>query len=342
MPTHDLFRILAVTLLLATALGHPLAFAGNVPPANLILRSGFESPSVEDIRPMSDRFDNAATLGDWRRIWRDEYWSADQLEGFDIATTRAGWMTMLPHASTWYQDYRGELTYKAVNGDFIATTRVESRNRSGTGAPGSTLGGSAFSEYSLAGILVRAPRVDMVCCDPSGWQQGRERYVFLSYGSADQTGSYQFEVKTTRAAVPPESHSISTLEISDTDATQVDLRVARIGPALIMLLREQGAGWRAHRRYRRDDFPESLQVGMTVYTDWEIASTYPFAQHNNSVITHAWQDPGTPAAPDLRAQFDFFHFDRPLVPMPLQGVDLTDAALVNDAQLLAFLGDAVP
>lgn len=337
-----LIPILAAAFAVAAPCSVAAAIGADAPPANLILRNGFEAAAQEDIRPMSDAFDDAATLGDWRRIWRDEHWSANQLEGFDIAATRPGWMTMVPHSSTWYQDYRGELTYKVISGDFIATTRVESRNRSGSGAPGSSAGGPVSSEYSLAGILVRVARDDMPCCDPSGWQPGRERYVFLSFGSADQTGSYQYEVKTTRAAVPPETHSVSDLETVAAGATQVELRVARIGSAMLMMLREPSQQWRVHRRYRRDDFPESLQVGMTVYTDWAIASTYPFAQHNNSVITHAWQDPGMPADPDLRAQFDFFRFVRPLVPIALQDLDLTDAALVSDAQLLAFLGDAVP
>ena len=61
-----------------------------------------------------------------------------------------------------------------------------------------------------------------------------------------------------------------------------------------------------------------------------------------NVILHAWQDPQTPAAPDLRAQFDYFRFERPHVPAALIGVNLADPTVVSDAELLAFLGDAVP
>lgn len=317
------------------------AVMAQVPLPDMMLRDGFEYPWQADLRPLSDEFTSAATFGDWQRIWRDEHWSADQLEAFDIAATRAGWMTMLPHTSTWYEDYRGELAYKPVAGDFVATMRVEARSRSGVGAPGSTSGGPPSSEYSLAGMLVRAPRDDVVCCDSSWWQPGHERYVFLSFGSADQTGIYQFEVKTTRAAIAPETHSVSMLDTSTALGASAELRTARIGSALIMLVREPGQAWRVHRRYTRADFPVQLQVGMTVYTDWAIASTYAYAEHNDSMITHAYMDPLRPADPDLRAQFDYFRFARPLVPASLVGAPLDDPLIVTDAMLLAFLGETV-
>ena len=96
----------ACTVLLALTSN---AWAAGAPLADLLLREGFEHPADAALRPYSDEFTNSATLGDWRRVWRDEFWSADPLEGFDIAGTRAGWMTLLPHTSSWYEDYRGEL-----------------------------------------------------------------------------------------------------------------------------------------------------------------------------------------------------------------------------------------
>ena len=333
-------RITPARLLLLAAWSAARAIAG-APAPDLVHRDGFDRPTDADIRPLSDEFDHAATLGDWRRIWREEFWNADQLEQFDIAETRAGWMSMVPYTSVWYEDFRGELTYKEVAGDFVATTRVAARNRDGTGAPGSTSGGPPGSEFSLAGILVRAPREDIACCDPGGWQPGRERYVFFSIGSADQTGSWQFEAKTTRAAIPPETHSVSTLETSPAPGGESELRIARIGIYVILLVREPGDPWRVHRRYVRTDLPATLQVGMTCYTDWAVASTWPSFEHNGSVVAHAWQDPSTPAVPDLRAQFDWFRFARPQLPGALVGIDLADASLVPDVDLLAFLGDAI-
>jgi hypothetical protein len=318
------------------------AAAGEAPPTDLVLRDGFERPESADLRPLSDEFASAATLGDWHRLWREEYWQRDPLDALDIGATLDGWITFIPATSTWYEDYVGELAFKAVVGDFVASTRVRSRARGGTGAPGSTQGGSAGTEFSLAGILVRAPHADVACCDPSWWQPGGERYVFLSFGAADQPGSYQLEAKTTRAAVAPETHSVSTLELASAQGDEAELRVARIGGALLLLVREPGHAWRMHRRYRRDDFPLALQVGMTVYTDWAIASSYPYFEHNRTHIVHAWNDAGTPGDPDLRAAFDWFRFVRPQVPAALAGRDLADPGDVADAELLAFLGEVVP
>jgi hypothetical protein len=313
------------------------AAAGTAPVPDLLLRAGFDRPEDAQIRRLSDEFGQPETLGNWRRIWREEHWPADQLAQLDIGATRPGWISLVPHTSTWYADYRGELSYTPLTGDFVASTRVEAWNRAGSGPPGSLAGGPPDSEFSLAGILVRAPREDVACCDPSWWQPGGERYVFLSFGSANQTGAWQIETKSTRAAIPPEVNSVSALEIGPASAGPVELRVARIGPYLILLVRESGQAWRVQRRLQRNDLPATLQVGLTVYTDWAIAGTWPYAEHNASVITSAWPSPGTPADPDLLAQFDYLRFARPVVPAPLVGANLADPGAVSDAQLLAFL-----
>jgi hypothetical protein len=318
--------------------------AGEAPGADRVYRDGFDPPETADIRALSDEFNDAATLGDWLRIWQVENWSADQLQGLDIGTTRSGWLTMVPYTSTWYANYRGELTFQNVAGNFAVTTHVWARNRGGTLAPGGTNGGGAGSEYSLAGLMLRGPRADWQV-DPSAspaawWAPGHENYVFLSFGSANAPGTYQFEVKTT-------TDSNSVLVISDAPAgvTEVELRSVRIAPHFIMLRREPGQAWVVHRRYRRDDavMQGTMQAGMTVYTDWAIASTYApnIFLHNNSVITHAYQNPPALADPDLLAQFDYVRYARPQIPPELVGADLSNPAAVSDAQLLGFLGAAL-
>ena len=88
-----------------------------------ILRDGFDPPESADIRPLSDEFSTMATLGNWHRLWREEYWQRDPVEQLDIGVTLAGWMTFVPYTSTWYEDYVGELAFQPVSGDFVATTR---------------------------------------------------------------------------------------------------------------------------------------------------------------------------------------------------------------------------
>lgn len=323
-------RSLLSLLVLAGAIGAPEAT-----PAQDIFRHGFETP---DLAGLSDDFEDATTQAAWQRVSQREQWGRDPVASLDIDQTRAGWLTLVPHTSSWFEDHVGEMLYREVEGDFVVEARVQSRNRAGTGAPGSTNGGAMHTEYSLAGLMLRAPRREVEAEGPVAWEIGEERYVFLSFGSASIAGNYQTEVKTTRAAGPGETHSISVLEIGNAPADTLDLRLARIGPHVIALLRAPSSPWQVHRRYRRDDLPSTLQAGLTCYTDWEIAGTYSYFEQNTTLIAHAWNDPGRLADPDLRVQVDWVRFAPPQVPAALSGADLSNPAAVSDAELLAFLG----
>ena len=237
-----------------------------------------------------------------------EGWGANQLEVQDINTTQPGKMVMIPFTSTWYNDYRGELTFKEVTGDFVATADVTATQRNGTGAP--------RSQYSLAGIMVRTPRA----ITPATWRPGGENYLFLSIGAAGNPGVFQFEVKTT-------TNSNSVLQFEATNAGgHAIIQYARIGQLFIALKSINGV-WSVHRRFPRPDMPATLQVGMTVYTDYPTASSVSAFTQNSTVIRAG--------NPDLVAAFDYFRFARPQVPPSLAGVDL---ATVSDATLLTFLG----
>ena len=309
--------------------GWMLALARQSLRDTVLFRDGFELVTVDPLASLSDDFSAAGTMGQWQRIYVTENWGFDQMEDMDIASTRPGWLTMIPYTSSWYQDYRGILMYKAIDGDFVVSSRVQPRARGGVGAPGSSSGNPA-AEYSLSGIMVRQPR-EVTTPDSSWWQPGGENYVFLSMGSASTAGTYQFEVKTT-------TDSNSILQIDAATSGEARLRIARLGAHVIVLLRNPGENWQVHRRYLRADFDQTLQVGLTVYTDWEIASTYAPADHNTTLITHASGNPGNPADPDLQAQFDYVHFARPDIPPGLQGADFSNPVAVSDAQLLQFLG----
>lgn len=271
-------------------------------------------PDADGLRPLSDEFDEPKTLSHWRRVFRDEGWQADQLEALDIGKTRKGWLTMMPYSSSWYQDYRGELTYKTVEGDFVVTTSLRVSGRDGKAAPG--------SQFSLGGLMLRAPRA----VTPKTWRPGGENYVFLALGAADAPRKFQFEVKTT-------VDSDSRLAISDADAGAAQLRAARIGPALILLRKSPGGPWVVHKRYDRADFPKHLQVGLTVYTDWSTVETLSPQQHNSRTLKTG--------NPDLLAQFDYVRFSRPRVPAELLARSLSDPDAVSDAELLGFLGEVL-
>lgn len=281
--------------------------------------------AADDLQPLSDEFRSPATRANWLRIFETEGWGNDALATFDLSGQYPGRLLLVPHSSTWYQEWRGELTYKVVTGDFVITTDVEVSGRAGSGAP--------QSAFSLAGIMVRSPRG---MTTPAQWTAQGQNYVFLSLGTGDTPGTFQHEVKTT-------VNSVSTLELSP-GTSRAQIQVARIGPHLILLRRPQGGDWVVHRRYARPDFPATLQAGLTVYTDWPSCERVGFAAQNVTTLTNGARLPNgaifSGANPDLRAVFDYVRYARPQVPAELQGAALSDPSSVSDSQLLSFLGDA--
>jgi hypothetical protein len=289
--------------------GSPQVAAADAKPA----AGNPEKSKDADIAQLSDEFEDPATLKNWRRIFEVEQTGADQLAVCDIGRSRRGRLTLVPHASTWYQDYRGVLVFKPVAGDFVVTTKLHSTNRTGNGAP--------RSSYSLAGIMIRTPRN----VTPQTWRPGGENYIFLSHGSARSPGRFEFEVKTT-------VDSRSDLEVTPAGGPDVVIQVARVGSDFILLKKDGNRAWEVHRRYRRSDMPAELQVGLTVYTDYATASRLPPAQQNTQVIRGG--------SPDLKAEFDYVRFRRPEIPAELRGKSLADPAQVSDNTLLRHFGEA--
>lgn len=282
--------------------------------------------AANDLVYLSDEFDDADSTANWLRIYETEGWNNNVLEVFDANTTRPGQLVMTPYSSSWYEEWRGELTYKVVTGNFVITTFVEPRNRAGTGRP--------EQDYSLAGIMVRVPRS---MTNPAEWTAGGQNYVFLSIGSANRaTSGFEYEVKTT-------SNSTSVLFIEGTDATRAAIQVARIGPHLIMLRQNENENWVIHRRYFRPDFPFTLQAGLTVYTDWNTCAAVGVENNNLLVLTNGATllDNSTlnGAQPDLVATFDYVRYARPEVPPALDGANFSNPGEVSDSELLSFLGE---
>lgn len=292
----------------------------------VFLSVAVSASAFDDLTIFSDEFDDPGSLSHWSRIYETEGWGNDVLEVFDANITRPGHLVMTPYSSSWFEEWRGELTYKNVTGDFVITTFVEPRNRAGTGRP--------ERDYSLAGIMVRVPRA---MTNVNEWTAGGQNYVFLSMGSANRaTAGYEYEVKTT-------SNSTSVLFIEGTDATRAAIQVARLGPHLIMMRRDEGEEWVVHRRYYRPDFPETLQAGLTVYTDWDTVFSVGVENNNQLILTNGVELIGggtlSGAEPDLVAAFDYVRFARPLIPGGLEDADFSNPGAVTDEQLLLFLGD---
>ena len=276
---------------------------------------------ADDLAALSDEFDNAGSLNDWSRLYQTEGWVADQLETWDINTTRSGHMRLMPYTSSWFGDLRGVLAYKEVTGDFIVTTRMEIGSRSDITQAPSRL-------YSLGGLFAHTPRgISSAAPTPytteavwppeangSDWQPGTDNYVFLSYGSAGNPGTWQYEVKTT-------VNGTSTLYFDNSgvpDSNVVELQMVRVGDTVVVMRRHPGGNWIVENRYPNPahSLPvlgDTMQVGITTYTDWNnIENEYwgggnPETQflHNYTVLD------GPEMQPDLIVDVDYMRFNRP-------------------------------
>lgn len=287
------------------------------------------------VQLLNDEFDQSATLAaNWLNINQEEGWMAEHLEVFDIDQSSIGHLFMMPWTTSWYEDLRGTLLFKLVDQDFVITTEVTALNRSQDGLPSSS--------YSLAGVMLRSPR-NFPNGALSDWTPGGENYIFLAtgfastaHGSCSPCPGPHFEVKSTQ-------NSVSNLNVSSISTSQnVQIRVARIGSAIIVLYRLPAGNWQVHQRYDRSDFPGEIQVGLVTYTDWEKVGTYLGSNefyHNSHVINDQLTDDptsGAPLNPDLIGEFDFVRFDDVSIPSELDGIDLVTSA--TDMQLLSFLG----
>ncbi|WFB36029.1 hypothetical protein P3T73_17895 [Kiritimatiellota bacterium B12222] len=275
----------------------------------------------DDLAALSDEFDDAASQADWLRLNDVEGWHADQLETWDVNTSRPGHMRLMPYTSAWYDDLRGVLVHKNITGDFVVTTRMQIGSRTDM-----TLAPSRL--FSLAGIFIHDPRgITSAAPTPaatepvwppaahgSDWAPDTDNYVFLSYGSAGNVGTWQYEVKTT-------VNGDSTLYYDDSgvpDSNTVELQLVKVGNTVVVMRRHPGGNWIVENRYPNaahdlPEFGETLQVGITAYTDWgNIGSDYwdggnPETQfhHNYSVLD------GAAMNPDLIVDVDYFRFNRP-------------------------------
>ncbi len=284
------------------------------------------------IQLLNDEFDDASSLSDWLNINDTEQWNAEHLEIIDIDNSTNGRLHMMPYTGVWYQDYRSNFIYKNVDQDFVFTTQVSATNRTQNGIP--------VGDFSLAGVMIRTPRnYPNGAYGAGGWTSGGENYIFLSVGNANASAGPEFEVKST-------TNGNSSLQITPIPTNiDVQIRIARIDEAILVLYRFPDGDWEVHQRYNRNDFPDELQVGFVAYTDWNKSNNYSPIFHNSNVLNDDLaNDPdgsGAPFAPGLIGTFDFARFNDVQLPSNLIGVNLVNNA--TDNEILSFLDyESVP
>ncbi len=239
---------------------------------------------ADDLAWMSDNFDHPASLANWQRH-HALYGFPDQVAVLDVDQSTPGALHVEPQVSTWFENYCGPFLFKEIAGDFIVTTRIHV-----TGLDG----GLPQSEFSLAGLMVKAP--DQT---PGVWSTGEADWIFLSTGMGTG-GQPQFETKDT-------NDGQSELILSPAPTGWLRLRIQRDGTTFTLSARAAGQPWQVLRIIERTDLPETLQVGMTTYTDWPTASAYP----GGPLAFNAALVQSPPGNRDLAARYDWIRFRRP-------------------------------
>ena len=277
---------------------------------------------ADDLAPLGDEFDDASTFSDWQDLGLVEGWGTPSYEKADVDTTEPGRFHIVPGPNTWFAHLRGLLFFKEVSGNFVATMRVRVLSRHNSNDPGEVPNRS----FSLTGIFVHGPRaISQAAPNPyttaAVWPPGdfgsdyvpdTENYIFLSYGSAGDPGIRQFEIKTTRNSNSQLYYSSNGIDQSETESW---LQLVRVGDTIVCLRKHHSGGaWIVENRYPNanhpfPDFGNTLQVGITAYTDWPSAA--PFNSAGLEASYHFNYAPPQDGDPDLISQVDYFRLRRP-------------------------------
>ena len=277
---------------------------------------------ADGLAPLSDEFDDASTISDWLDLGLVEGWTAPSYELADVDTSEPGRFHIVPEPNTWFAHLRGLLFFKEVSGDFVATMRVRVLSRHNPADPSEV----PERSFSLTGIFVHGPRaISQAAPDPyttaAVWPPGdfgsdylpdTENYIFLSYGSAGDPGTRQFEIKATRNSRSQLYYSSNGIDQNEPESW---LQMVRVGDTIVCLRKHSAGGaWIVENRYPNanhpfPDFGDTLQVGITAYTDWPTAA--PFNNAGLEASYHFNYAPPQDGSPDLISQVDYFRLQRP-------------------------------
>ena len=308
----------------------------------------------DDLQPLGDEFDDASTLANWQDIGVVEGWGTPSVQAHDINLTTPGHFRIQPGALSWFGHLRGSLFFKQVTGDFVATGKFRILSRHNP----ADLTEVPNRSFSLSGILIHGPRtITQAAPNPytssAVWPPGdfgsdylpnTENYIFLSYGSAGNPGTRQFEIKATR-----NSNSRLYYSSNGVGNHEVWLQLVRIGDTVVCLRKHsEGGDWIVENRYPNPDHPfpdfgPTLQVGITAYTDWPTAA--PFNSAGLEACYHFNYAPPTNGQPDLISEVDYFRFQRPdpaLTEATLQGMAVSYDPAINSTASPPVLLSASP
>ena len=286
----------------------------------LLLLSALLGPAAgaNDLASLDDEFDARPALGEWTLFHQAFGWP-DKIKHLDIGRTTPGALNLQPQHSAWVRDLNAPFLYREISGDFDVRSRVRVR-----GAEGAVPGGT----WSLGGLMARVPNRSTA----EQWQPRRENWHFVTTGVGHVAGQPMTETKGTY-------NSYSSLKLRPFGTGWVELRLVRVGMALVAMVRAEGdAQWQVRDRWYRMENNPAMQVGLVAYTTSDDVAPAP--EDAERINRQREADART----DMMLEVDWIRFRRPaLAAVPdwyaqVSANPLADTGL-SDAEVLRLLGD---
>lgn len=176
-----------------------------------------------------DDFAGAALADFWRQL---------RPEVMDVEVADGALTVTLNQRALWYNESQGPAIYQTVRGDFRISAAVRTRRRDQVSPPDRPV--------ELAGLMAR------------DGESAQENYVFLVVG---------FDVDDLSVETKSTVDDVSDFIGPPWPSADAELRICRLGADFHLYQRPLGgADWALARTYARPDLPETLQVGLVVYT----------------------------------------------------------------------------
>ena len=172
-----------------------------------------------------------------------EDWSVNNPPAVEIQAEDGALLLILRRRVLWFMDRQGVLAYTPVEGDFKITADLYTMKRSD---PSQAPGGDRTVQ--LGGLMAR----DGV--------SAQENYVFIVVG--DDGNGLSVETKNT-------TNDVSEYDGPFWDSPNASLRLCRAGQTFHLYKRhiDNNEPWLLAASFERPDLPESLQVGVNIYTN---------------------------------------------------------------------------
>jgi len=205
--------------------------------------SGDNDEPTQNPLPMDEAFSDefsVDSLSRWTLRHQEEGEDA-QYTLLDINQTNAGRLTIQPTLTPgWFAGGKAPLIFKMVTGNFTVETSVTTASAENPGLP-------PGGDYNSAGLMVRTTT-------GTG-----ENHIMVNAGRQTDTIDFSLgsEAKNT-------TNSSSVLDLQ-TGSHNGDVTLCRVGNEITVYRRlDNETGWSQIGRAIRDDFPETVQVGMIV------------------------------------------------------------------------------